>query len=139
MRPHRHKPPYHHPPLDRTITTTAITTMLTMEAKEPTQAQGLSMEAETPIPTAAQEQEIPILVVILVHPPHMLINTATIKAVLQTLTHTKSMPTPTWMTRPTQPAQAQNQTKSTDIIKDRSRIRTMTMTIMDPKLSYQTQ
>ncbi len=97
------------------------------------------MEAETQIPTAAQEQEIPILVVILVHPPHMLINTATIKAVLQTLTHTKSMPTPTWMTRPTQPAQAQNQTKSTDIIKDRSRIRTMTMTIMDPKLSYQTQ
>ena len=70
--------------------------MLTMEAKEPTQAQGISMEAETPILTTP-EQETRILVVILVHPRHMLINMATIKPVLQTLTRTKSMLTLTQM------------------------------------------
>src|SRR2546425_1133917 len=136
MRLHRHKQPYHHPRQDQT--TTATTTMLTMKAKEPTQAQGISMEAETPILTTP-EQETRILVVILVHPRHMLINMATIKPVLQTLTRTKSILTPTRMILEIQPAQAYNQTKSTDIIMDRSRIRTMTMTIVHPELSYQTQ
>src|SRR2546422_9396006 len=114
MRLHRHKQPYHHHP--RQDRTTTITTMLTMQTREPTQTQGVSMEAETPIPTP--EQESRILVVILVHPRHMLINTATIKPVLHTLTRTKS--TRTRITLYIQPAQAHNQTKSTDIIMDRS-------------------
>src|SRR5438445_759566 len=80
-----------------TARTPAITTILTMEAKEPTQAQRISMEAETAILTTP-EQETRILVVILVHPRHMLINMATIKPVLQTLTRTKSMLTLTQMT-----------------------------------------
>ena len=71
--------------------------MLTMQTREPTQTQGVSMEAETPIQTTP-EQETRIPVVILVHPRHMLINMATIKPVLQTLTRTKSMLTLTQMT-----------------------------------------
>src|SRR5437879_11898195 len=136
MRLHRHKQPYHHPRQDRT--TTAITTMLTMQTRKPTHTQGVSTEAETPILTTP-EQETRIRVVILVHPRHMLINMATIKPVLQTLTRTKSMLTLTQMTLKIQPAQAYNQTKSTDIIRDRSRIRTMTVTIVDLELFYQTQ
>src|SRR2546426_2066310 len=136
MRLHRHKQPYHHLPQDRTITTTVTT--LTMQTKEQTPTQG-SIMAETLIATAVLGQETRIPIVILAHPRHMLINMATIKAVLQTLTRIKSTLTLTRMTRVIQPAQAYNPAKSTDIIMDRSRIRTMTMTIMDPKLSYQTQ
>jgi hypothetical protein len=109
-----------------------------MQTKEPTRTQGISIMAEVPIPTTL-EQEIPILVVMLVHLRHMLINMASIKPVLQTLTRTKSTLTLTQTTRVIQPAQAYNPPKSTDIDTYTSRIRTMTMTIMDPKLSYKQQ
>ena len=92
--------------------------------------------AETLIATAVLGQETRIPIEILAHPRHMLINMATIKAVLQTLTRIKS--TLTRMTRVIQPAQAYNPAKSMDIM-DRSRIRTMTMTIVDPEIFYQTQ